>query len=211
LEEYLARLSRRDRNRRKRELQAMREGGVTIEWTRVTPELTDRAACLITQNRARYGGSADEAWMRRSFTAQRAAGVLDNAYASLAMRNGQLLGLTVFYGRGERLHARYFGYNYAGAKPSGEYFVLSYQTPLHHAAKAGFRHLHLGVSAWRSKVLRGATLFPLAIVILPVTGQICSPGHAARHNADAVRAWRRLSPRRDAYSPAWEHWNSVKP
>ncbi|WP_165969290.1 GNAT family N-acetyltransferase [Actinomadura sp. KC06] len=209
LEAYLAKLGRRDRHRRRRELRDLSRSGAQTAWRPFTPDLQDTAVRLITQNRARYGGTPDESWMRRSIAAQRAVGVLDDAYASVVTRDDSPVAIAILYGCGDRLHARYFGFDYARHQPAGEYFVALYQTPLQHAAKAGYRHYHLGISAWPSKIRRGAELVPQAAVILPVNGTVCSDDQAAEHNAQAVRAWRAIAPGRPhAYGPAWSDWVS---
>ncbi|HEX6342124.1 MAG TPA: GNAT family N-acetyltransferase [Umezawaea sp.] len=204
LDVHLATLSRRDRNRRRREERAVREAGVEVAWLPFTRDLEADAVRLVTQNRARYGGTADEGWMRRVFEGQRAAGLLDDAHAGVAARDGRPHAVMIFYGRGDRLHARYFGFDYAHARPAGEYFLLLHRMPLRHGAAAGFRHCHLGISAWHGKVQRGAVLSPLAAVVLSPNGTI--PG--AEHNAAALRTWRALAPGRpEAYDPDWDLWD----
>ncbi|QFZ19707.1 GNAT family N-acetyltransferase [Saccharothrix syringae] len=207
LEAHLAALPRRDRGRRRWEERAARDAGVEVDWRPFTPDLEADAVRLITQNRSRHGGTADEGWMRRVFAGQRAAGLLADAHACVATRDGRPRAILVCYGRGDRLHARYFGFDYARSRPAGEYFLLWHQVPLRHAAEAGFRRCHLGVSAWRGKVRRGAVLSPLAAVVLPLDGLTRTARRAAEHNAGAVRAWRALAPGRPgAYSPEWDLW-----
>ncbi|GAA1394704.1 GNAT family N-acetyltransferase [Kitasatospora putterlickiae] len=207
--EQLARMSQPDRTRRRAERRACERGDTTVEWRPLDRrEAVRRTAALVTQTRARYGGTADPGWMLRSFEAQARTGVLDRAVACFAVRDGHPVAVNVCYPHGDRLYARYFGFDHRAAEPHGEYFVLCYQAPVDYAAACGFRRYRLAISAWRIKIRQGAVLSPLAVVVLPRHGRLCDPGTARRHNARTARLWAtRCAARPWALAPEWGGWD----
>ncbi|MEU7025021.1 GNAT family N-acetyltransferase [Streptomyces sp. NPDC046203] len=209
---HLARMRHGDRTRRRAELRACERAGTAVRWLPLTEETIPVAADLITQNRARYGGTADPGWIRRSFAAQHRSGVLGQAVGCFGFRDGRPVAVTVCYTHHDRLYARYFGFDYRRAQPAGEYFVLSYYAPLDYAAARGLPHLRLAVSAWRHKTRRGAVLSPLAAVVLPLGHEVCTPERAAVFNHATARRWRaRCATRPQALAPEWDHWESIRP
>ncbi|MFE6872188.1 GNAT family N-acetyltransferase [Kitasatospora sp. NPDC057692] len=207
-DEHLARMSQPDRTRRRAERRACERGGTALEWRPLAHgDAARQAAVLVTQTRARHGGTADPAWMLRSFAAQATTGVLDRAVGCFAVRDGRPVAVTVCYGHRDRLYARYFGFDYRAAQPQGEYFVLCYQAPVDYAAAGGFHRYRLAVSAWQIKVRQGAVLSPLAAVVLPLQGRLCDRRTAARHNARTARLWTgRCAARPWALAPEWNDW-----
>ncbi|MFE5735767.1 peptidogalycan biosysnthesis protein [Streptomyces celluloflavus] len=208
--EHLARTGQRDRTRRRAELRACAHSGTTVEWHPLDGENAGQAARLVTQTRARYGGSADVGWMERSFAAQLASGALRRAIGCFGVRGGRPVAVTICYAHDDRLYARYYGFDYRKAEPACEYFVLTYCAALDYAAAYGFRRYRLAVSAPEIKVRRGATLSPLAAVLLPLGTAICTPERAAAVNARTVRRWRARCPTRPwATGPEWDTWDPV--
>jgi predicted N-acyltransferase len=209
-EEFLARMSQRDRTRRRAELRAVERSGTTITWAPMTRSVADLAAPLIAQNRARYGSPAGTGWMRRAFAAQYASHVLEDAYACLATRDDRVIAVNVCYPFADRLYARYFGFDYTSAAPACEYFAVVYSAPLTFGAAGGYRRYRLAISAWDLKIRRGAVLSPLAVVVLPLSGSVTTPAQASACTASACRHWRELTARHpDALSPGWAYWPGV--
>ncbi|MER5352197.1 GNAT family N-acetyltransferase [Kitasatospora sp. NPDC002551] len=211
--EQLARMSQPDRTRRRAERRACERGGTTVLWRPLDRrEVVRQTAALVTQTRARHGGTADPAWMLRAFEAQAATGVLDRAVGCFAVREGRPVAVNVCYAHGDRLYARYFGFDYRAAEPHGEYFVLCYQAPVDYAAACGFRRYRLAISAWQIKIRQGAVLSPLAVAVLPLRGRLCDPRTERRHNARTARLWTaRCAARPWALDPGWRAWAPEAP
>ncbi|WP_411140441.1 peptidogalycan biosysnthesis protein [Streptomyces sp. x-80] len=208
--EYQARSSQRARTRRRAELRACARSGTEIAWLPLDRQNTRHAAHLVTQNRARYGGTTDVGRMERSFAAQLASGALRRAVACFGVRNGRPVAVTICYTHYDRLYARYYGFDYQRARPACEYFVLTYCAPLDYAATCGFRRYRMAVSAPDIKVRRGAALAPLAAVLLPLDTAVCTPEHAAAVNARTARRWRGRYPTRPwATGSEWDIWDAV--
>ncbi|WHM40936.1 peptidogalycan biosysnthesis protein [Streptomyces sp. BPTC-684] len=210
--DQFTRMSQPDRTRRRAELRACDRAGTVVKWLRLTGETGRAAADLVTQNRARYGGTADPALMRRSFAAQRRSGVLEQAVGCFGIRAGRPLAVTVCYTHHDRLYARYYGFDYRTAEPACEYFVLTYRAPLDYAAAHGLSRYRLAVSAWNLKARRGATLSPLAAVVLPLDHEVCSRERALAFNRAVARRWRqRCAARPQAMGTEWGRWDAVRP
>ncbi|MEU2718767.1 hypothetical protein [Streptomyces sp. NPDC007205] len=207
--EHLTHMSRRDRHLRRAELRTCERSGTIIKWMPLSGDAMQAAADLVTQNRARHGGTADIGWMRRSLTAQRISGVLRRAIGCFGIRDGRPVAVTICYAHHDRLFARYYGFDYRATQPAGEYFVLSYCAPIDYAATCGFRRYRLAVSAQQLKVRRGASLAPLAAVVLPAHGTACGGEEAAAYNAATARHWREVCQGRPhAMGPEWDVWES---
>ncbi|WP_173868635.1 peptidogalycan biosysnthesis protein [Streptomyces albus subsp. chlorinus] len=212
VEEQLHRATRRDRARRRAELRAQDRRGITVTWLPLDAGAESEAARLVTQNRQRYGSSAGQEWMDRSFAAQEESGVLDRAVGCFALRYGRPLAVTVCYAHHDRLYARYYGFDYEHATPSGEYFALNYGALIDYAAACGFRRCRLAVSAQQLKVRRGARLSPLAAVVLPAEGEACTQEAADAHNHRTVSRWRELCGSRPwAVGTEWDAWETRPP
>ncbi|MFE7633970.1 GNAT family N-acetyltransferase [Kitasatospora sp. NPDC057518] len=206
--EQSARMSQPDRTHRRAERRTCERGGTTVEWRPLAHgDVARQAAALVTQTRARHGGTSDPAWMLRSFAAQATTGVLDRAVGCFAVRDGRPVAVNVCYTHHDRLYGRYFGFDYRAAQPRSEYFVLCYQAPVDYAAAGGFHRYRLAVSAWQIKIRQGAVLSPLAAVVLPLHGRFCDRRTAARHNAHTARLWTgRCAARPWALAPEWNGW-----
>lgn len=141
-------------------MRAFQRTGTIIKTVRPTEDIVARIAYLIAQNRARHGSSGGPQAVLDALNAQRATGLLDDAVAFLGLRGPDLVAATVCYEHGDRLYARYFGYDYTSTAPTNEYFLLTYHAPLDYAAEGGFRRYRTAISAWDVKVRRGARLTP---------------------------------------------------
>ncbi|SDT83164.1 hypothetical protein SAMN05216371_7977 [Streptomyces sp. TLI_053] len=210
--ELTARADQHSRTRRRSEMRAFQRTGTVIKTVRPTEDIVARIAYLIAQNRARHGGSGGPQVVLDALNAQRATGLLDDAVAFLGLRGTELVAATVCYEHGDRLYARYFGYDYARTAPTNEYFLLTYHAPLDYAAECGFRRYRTAISAWDVKVRRGARLTPLAAVVLPVHGAVCTPARQREHNIAAAGRWRELARTHPlAMGPEWACWDSPLP
>lgn len=212
LEEKLHQATRRDRAHRRAEVRASKRNGTVFTWLPLDEGAESDAARLVTQNRQRYGSSAGQEWMDRSFAAQEESGALGRAVGCFALRDGHPVAVTVCYAHHDRLYARYFGFDYEHEKPSGEYFALNYGALIDYAAACGFRRIRLAVSAQQLKVRRGAQLSPLAAVVLPMEGEACTEEAAAAHNHQTVNRWRELcGSRSQAAGTEWDAWETGPP
>lgn len=208
--EHLADVSSRDRVRRRKELRTFLNAGNELVRTSVTEEVEKDAVRLITQTRSRYGSTAGPEWMARSLAAQRVTGLLDDAVAFLVKRHGRTIAINLCYPHGDRLYARYFGFDYQAAEPTSEYFILGYREPIDYCAGAGLRRYRLAISAWDLKIRRGATLSPLAAVVVPVEGRLCPPHREAAANAAQMAHWRQVCAHRPAaLGRDWNHWMTL--
>src|SRR5262249_43388855 len=137
--EYLEAAHKHDRANRRAELRKFYAAGNTVSWGPLTDQVTADVAELIAQNRARYGSQDGAAWIERSFAAQRRSGVLGDAIVGMCRRDGRQVAALVCFAFRRQLYARYFGFDYARARPAHEYFALSYGLAVDFAAQQGFR------------------------------------------------------------------------
>ncbi|MFF7587996.1 hypothetical protein ACFZCK_11000 [Kitasatospora purpeofusca] len=210
--ELSARADQHSRTRRRSEMRAFQRTGTVIKTVRPTEDIVPRIAYLIAQNRARHGSPGGPQVVLDALNAQRATGLLDDAVAFLGLRGTDLVAATLCYGHGDRLYARYFGYDYTGTAPTNEYFLLTYHAPLDYAAECGFRRYRTAISAWDVKVRRGARLTPLAAVVLPLRGAVCTPARQREHNITVAGRWRELARTHPlAMGPEWACWDSPLP
>lgn len=195
------RLDAHGRWRTNRELSTFAERGGRVEWRSFDAGLERVAADLIAQNRAKHGSLQGQAWMRRMLDGQRRSGVLDAAMAAVACRGDRVIALTVFYRFGKLWHTRYFGSDYAVANDDFRYFVLSYYACLDQAAAQGVGTIELSISSLKAKSLRGATVNPLAAVVLTTAAGPPARDAVARHNGSFAAEHRARF--RQRLSPAW--------
>lgn len=166
LDSQLRHLRSRHRERINTELAAFSRSGNQVEWCQLDEHRLDLFAELIANNRGKYGSHQGIDWMKRIFDGQKKSSVIHSGIAALAIRDKQILGVTIFYRFGEALHARYYGSDYRTDDNDFRYFVLSYYYSLDYAAQNGIRECRLSISALRAKSLRGAQIEPLAALLL---------------------------------------------
>ncbi|WP_039803916.1 peptidogalycan biosysnthesis protein [Nocardia araoensis] len=159
-------MSGHNRKRRLRELRDFAATGHTLEWTGLTAEVADRVAPLIANTRAKHGSTGGVAWMCRVFDAQRRVGLDAAAATVLCRREGTLVAAAVCYRHGNSLHGRYFGADESAGRAGAAYFVTTCHAPVAYARAHGLHRVHLSTSALEAKVRRGATVEPLAAVVL---------------------------------------------
>ncbi|UGQ11511.1 peptidogalycan biosysnthesis protein [Yinghuangia sp. ASG 101] len=197
----------RDRRGWHREQQAFERSGATVEWHPLDAYVSEQVATLGAANRTKYGADGGRASLRAALAAQRDAGVTAHAVVGVARIGARFAAVAVFYRHGGRLFGRYWGA--ASDAPPFAYFVLTIYEAVNWAARHGFTHLHLSVTAWEAKVARGAVLHPLAMVVAPALGRDTwfDPSTAHDHNARFAASWRaRFASRPAALDPGWRDW-----
>ncbi|MEV5839816.1 peptidogalycan biosysnthesis protein [Nocardia sp. NPDC052112] len=178
-----------NRKRRLRELRDFAAADFTLEWVDLTVEIEAVIAPLIAATRRRYGSGQGVAWMLGVFAAQRRVGLLDHAKVLLCHRNGRLATVAVCYRHGDSLHGRYFGADEAVSRDGYPYFVTTCYAPIDYAAHNGLSRLFLSTSALEAKIRRGATVEPLAAVVLLDDGEL-DVEHVRAHNRDLAHGYR---------------------
>ncbi|MCI2422508.1 peptidogalycan biosysnthesis protein [Saccharopolyspora sp. K220] len=196
---------RHNQQRRRAELRDFARAGHTLEWTDLTPAVTDAVAPLIAATRRKHGNSNSNgtAWMRRVFAAQRDTGLLDDAKAVLCLRHGQLAFATICYRHAATLYARYFGADDTAPRTGSPYFVMNFHALVDYAANEGLRRVHLSVSSLEAKVRRGARLDPLAAVVVPAHDDIDEHLALAHNHRFAQEILHRFTDYRAAMSDDW--------
>ncbi len=183
LQAMLASWRTHDRVRSKAELAAFGRCGNRAVFTPVTPAVAESAARLIADTRAKHHSVQGEEWMRRIFDSQRRSGVLDAAVAIAAVRaDGRSSAVCVSYRFGRALHVRYFGSDYSFLDNDFRYFVLCYYLPVDYAAGRGLTQCRLATSALDAKARRGASIEPLAALVLLTDRTPIDAEAVDRHN-----------------------------
>ncbi|WP_433623649.1 peptidogalycan biosysnthesis protein [Nocardia sp. CA-120079] len=180
----LMRANGHHRKRRRRELREFGAAGYELEWSDLTPQIAAAIAPLIANTRRKYGAGDGVSWMHTVFAAQREVGLLDTAKAVLCRRHGEVVAAAVCYRHGTSLHGRYFGAA-EQADRDGAYFVTTCVAPVDYAARNGLERVHLSTSSLQAKISRGASLQPLAAVVLLARGAL-DPAQVRAHNRRTV-------------------------
>ncbi|MBM4201435.1 MAG: GNAT family N-acetyltransferase [Gammaproteobacteria bacterium] len=205
-----ARSRRRDRTKWLRELHAFEHSGGELEWSQLSSETMAPIAALVADNRSRHGSRGGEEWMQRTLSAQEQAGIARGAIVATTKRHGRLVATAVFYEWRGHLYGRYWGA--APDAPRFSYYVLTQYAGIDWCAEHAVRQFHLSISSWEAKVHRGATLHPLAAVIVPAEGadELVGAPKLRRHNAFVARSWKNLFPSRpEAFHPTWQAWEEA--
>ncbi|GAA3886838.1 hypothetical protein GCM10023084_44360 [Streptomyces lacrimifluminis] len=174
------------RNVRKREYEIRRfaGSGLRVETARLS-DCVDEFAPLVGQTMDRYGASLDPAEIHAFLTVQ--ARCLDDLGTVFRCvdEEGRLVGANLSFDWRDTCYARVAGFDYTRTRNAYEYFNVVYYEPLHRMERHGMTALHLGPSALKAKVHRGASLHPLwaAVVPLPATA-----GAGLRRDAVADQA-----------------------
>ncbi|MEV5650497.1 peptidogalycan biosysnthesis protein [Nocardia sp. NPDC052254] len=186
--ELVANASGHNRKRRRRELREFASAGFSLEWVDPTPEVIAAIVPLITATRRRYGSRQGDEWLHRVFAAQRRVGLLEDAKVLLCRRNNALATVAVCYRHGDSLHGRYFGADETRSRDGYPYFVTTCYAPIDYAAQQRLPRLFLSTSSLEAKIRRGATIEPLAAVVVLADGEL-DIARAATHNSELARAY----------------------
>ncbi|GHE06735.1 GNAT family N-acetyltransferase [Streptomyces alanosinicus] len=160
------------RNVRKREYEIRRfaDSGLHMETASLSA-CVDEFAPLVGQTMDRYNAALDPAEIHTFLTVQ--ARFLDDLSTVFRCvdEKGELAGASLCFAWRDTFYARVAGFDYARTRNAYEYFNAVYYEPIHHMERRGMTTLHLGPSALKAKVHRGASLHPLwaAVVPLPAT------------------------------------------
>ncbi|MXQ55199.1 GNAT family N-acetyltransferase [Shimazuella alba] len=204
---FLQAARRNDRKKWQKEIKDFQHSGGEVEWKPLEFDVIQLAARLIAANRSKYGSSGGLEWMHRTFSAQLQSGVAKKAIVALSRVGEKIMALAIFYRHHDWLYGRYWGADIDA--PPYSYYVLTHYAAVKWAAQHGFRHIHLSISAWESKVRRGAHLYPLAMVIFPPHGKsgFVSESLARKYNKSVVEHWKkRFLTRPEAIDISWSNW-----
>jgi predicted N-acyltransferase len=193
-----------DRKKWLKEIERFQNSGAIMEWKYLDEETMELATRLIAANRNKYGSSGGREWMNRTFSAQIKSGVAKKAVLAISRIGSQVKAIAIFYQHHDWLYGRYWGAE--KDTPPYAYYVLTQYASVEWASQHGLHHIHLSISAWESKVRRGAKLYPLAMVILPKQGESewISESVAFQHNMSVVEYWKnRFSSRLEAFDNSW--------
>ncbi|MGL5825297.1 MAG: hypothetical protein ACRCYU_10845 [Nocardioides sp.] len=171
LEDYLARLPGARRSLVRRDLRRIERRGY-----RCRSVLADRLrladyAPLVVQVQRRRGEQLEEVGAIRYLQRCLTGDLLDRAIIhEVRDPSGRLAAFSLGIRHGRGFYLRVFGADYsAGHGRSGEYFQATVYGPVCYAMTHGLRYVHLGVTSYRAKCLRGARLHPREVVIVART------------------------------------------
>jgi hypothetical protein len=204
--DLMAQVSYHNRKRRRRELHEFTASGHRLTWTELTPDIAAQIAPLIAATRRKHGSDQGVDWMHRVFAAQRRAGLCDQAHVLLCHRNDDLVATAVCYRQGDSLHGRYFGADEAMSRQGYAYFVTTFYAPVDYAARAGLARVFLSTSALEAKVRRGATLCPLAAVVVLVDQDLNRVHVDAQNRRTALDYVLRFQRSATSLSPDWREF-----
>ncbi|MER5963452.1 GNAT family N-acetyltransferase [Streptomyces sp. NPDC002057] len=167
LDEHVAALPASRRSLVRRDLKRLAAGGYRSRSVAADPADLERYAPLVCQVQARHGEElSEEGAVRYLLRCLSIGGGEDGTGGDVvvtevldARDRPAAFALGIVHGR--TLHMRVFGCDYAaGHGASGEYFEATVYGPLRLALERGLDAVHLGVTSYRAKSLRGAELQP---------------------------------------------------
>ncbi|WP_306327384.1 GNAT family N-acetyltransferase [Streptomyces venezuelae] len=149
----------------RRDLKRLAAGGYRSRTVAADPADLERYAPLVVQVQARHGEELSEEgairYLRRCLSLGGGAGEAGGDVVITEVLDAEdrpaAFALGIVHGR--TLHMRVFGCDYAaGHGTSGEYFEATVYGPLRLVMERGLDAVHLGVTSYRAKSLRGAEL-----------------------------------------------------
>jgi predicted N-acyltransferase len=204
LEELLQKTSSNNRRHRYREIQQFTKSGYTIEWCELNEEIAERVSVLVSNTRSKYGSSQGSNWIGQIIKAQLQTGLARDARVCLCHHNNAIVAAGLCYQKADSLHARYFGRDYAHAQEGSTYFVTAYYAPIDYMAKHRLKRFCLSTSALEAKARRGATIDPLAAVVLFAEEVPLHPLEVQKHNQSFINEHReRFTAYPSSLSPTW--------
>ncbi|MFE2554933.1 hypothetical protein ACFXGT_02695 [Streptomyces sp. NPDC059352] len=182
-EEHVAALPASRRSLVRRDLRRLAAGGYRSRSLTADPADLERYAPLVVQVQVRHGEELSEEgalrYLRRCLSiGSDDEGPGDDGSGSKKSSDSVVItevvdekdrpaafALGIVHGR--TLHMRVFGCDYAGGHgASGEYFEATVYEPLRLALARGLDAVHLGVTSYRAKSLRGAELRPRRTLLM---------------------------------------------
>ncbi|GAA4215780.1 GNAT family N-acetyltransferase [Microbispora amethystogenes] len=187
--DYLAALPSDRRRKIVREAAAFAKLGYEVEFGTLAG-WADEFAPLLAAVQGRHGSSDSVERMRRYLLAQeRAMG--GSALALRCVRDGRLVGFSLFYEHGNELYGRVVGLDHSRLeRDAGVYFTLAYYAPIRYAYARGPRRVRYGPGSYEAKLLRGARLEPRwSCTLLPEPPRQDDRARAARYAERWVADW----------------------
>lgn len=151
-DDWLSKLSKNRRSSVRRERRAVLDLGYRVEM-RQLGEVIPRCAELLSNTQRKYGRSAEPTVLNRHLT--RIHEIYDDdAFAFVAVREGQIDSVAVVLAEGSKLFLRAAGS--AIAENGFLYFNTAVYAPIEYAARRRCTHVHLGTGSIAAKTNRGA-------------------------------------------------------
>jgi predicted N-acyltransferase len=164
---YLATFTAHRRARLRAERRRFERSGYEIAWEPLADVAAEAGPLVAALSRSHGSTMTDERGVR--YLADLAANFPDRSMAAMArVGPGEAIACVVALVDEDGMYLRTYGRREGAPLTDSEYFVVCYDAPLRLATSRGARFLHLGCSAYRPKVLRGATAFALWTAVLPV-------------------------------------------
>ena len=195
-DDYLGQLSRNRRTAVKAERRRFAAAGYDVRGRRLSEAVHD-VARLGVETARKYGSTLDVETARKMTAAQ--AKLLDDTSIVLTCtRQDEAVGIALLMDHHDRSYLRTVGFDYARVGDgAAEYFELAFYQPIERAYSLGITEVSLGVSSYRAKTFRGATLRPRWA--LPLLVPAWPQAAARRHNASQLHAYEQeLEGRRSA-------------
>jgi predicted N-acyltransferase len=152
--DYLARFSKTKRRQIRRDIEALRDAGVTFRRQPLTENLARRLAPLEAQLYARHDNPVAESELG-AIMASIARNVGDHAEVVTARKGDELCGFVLVFHHGTELYARQAGFDYAIKRKLPVYFGLVYYELVHLAAERGLTRIYYSIGSGEAKVSRG--------------------------------------------------------
>lgn len=167
-DDHVARLTASRRSLVRRDVRRLREAGYRSRSLRADINTIDRYAPLVVQVQARHGEDLSLEGAVRYLRRCLSFGLGPDAVVTEVVdKDDRLAAFSLGIVDGGTLHLRVFGCDYgAGHGHSGEYFEATVYGPVRFALQAGLPAVHLGVTSYRAKSLRGARLRERRMVIV---------------------------------------------
>ncbi|MEW1699261.1 MULTISPECIES: GNAT family N-acetyltransferase [unclassified Streptomyces] len=156
----------------RRDLRRLAEGGYRSRTVVADPADLERYAPLVVQVQARHGEELGEEGAVRYLLRCLSVGGADVVVTEVLDGRDRLAAFALGIVHGRTLHMRVFGCDYAaGHGGAGEYFEATVYGPLRLALDRGLDAVHLGVTSYRAKSLRGAELRSRRTLFMSRTGR----------------------------------------
>jgi uncharacterized protein len=155
-EGYVASLSKRRRQRLRKELRDYTEAGFSTVVRTGPDAIDDDVVALQVEHRTKHGLPGGNDRVRRDFDAVREE-LGDSCIVLSAERDGRMVGFVLCLRTREGLFARTAGF---APDAQGCYFALAYHETARWAVEHGIRRIHYGLATYEAKFARGCELRP---------------------------------------------------
>ncbi|MER6997958.1 GNAT family N-acetyltransferase [Streptomyces sp. NPDC000410] len=167
-DEHVAGLTASRRSLVRRDLRRLSAAGYRSRTIPAELDTIERYAPLVVQVQVRHGEDLSHEGAVRYLRRCLSFGLGRDAIVTEVLdARDQLVAFSLGIVDGGTLHLRVFGCDYAsGHGRSGEYFEATVYGPMRHALSRGLGAVHLGVTSYRAKSLRGARLRERRVVVV---------------------------------------------